>query len=158
MARFVDLTLTVKPGTRGVAFEPKYNFAQHGWNAQTLSLYSHSGTHMDAPLHFEASEQTVDEIPLDRCLGPAWVAKLDGIAPRTSIKVEHLGDIEERLQPGDLSSQTLARFRLRSPRVHPGGSFTFDLATRAREDAPDKPQRCPPPAGTVEVCRGRPHA
>ena len=101
MARLVDLTLTLKPGMRGVAFEPKCNFAEHGWNAQTLSLYSHAGTHMDAPLHFEAGEQTIDEISLDRCIGPAWLAKLDGIAPKTSINVGHLGEIEERLQPGD---------------------------------------------------------
>ncbi len=101
MTRFVDLTLTLKPGMRGVAFEPKYNVAEHGWNAQTLSLYSHCGTHMDAPLHFEAGDQTIDQISLDRCVGPAWVAKLDGIGPRSLINVEHLGDIEARFQPGD---------------------------------------------------------
>ena len=54
MARVVDLTLILKPGTRGVAFEPKYNVAEHGWNAQTLSLYSHSGTHMGAALNLLA--------------------------------------------------------------------------------------------------------
>ena len=33
---------------RHVAFEPKFNFQEHGWNAQTLHLDSHCGTHMDA--------------------------------------------------------------------------------------------------------------
>jgi len=71
--RIIDLTLTLRPGMRGVAFEPKFNFQEHGWNAQTLHLYSHCGTHMDAPLHSEAGDQTIDEIPLARCMArPGW--------------------------------------------------------------------------------------
>ncbi|MCX5819558.1 MAG: hypothetical protein NT047_06565, partial [Deltaproteobacteria bacterium] len=31
----IDLTLTLRPGMRGVACEPKFNFGKHGWNAQT---------------------------------------------------------------------------------------------------------------------------
>lgn len=55
MARIIDLSLTVKDGMRGVQFEPLHTVAQHGWNTRTLHLYSHCGTHMDAPLHFAAA-------------------------------------------------------------------------------------------------------
>lgn len=99
--RLIDLTLTLRPGMRGVAFEPKCNFKEHGWNAQTLHLYSHCGTHMDAPIHSEAGDQTIDEIPLAQCMGTAWLVKLDGIAPRALITVANLGDIAARLAPGD---------------------------------------------------------
>ncbi|HOW64146.1 MAG TPA: cyclase family protein [Candidatus Paceibacterota bacterium] len=99
--RLIDLTLTLRPGMRGVAFEPKYNFKEHGWVAQTLVLYSHCGTHMDAPTHSEAGPQTVDQIPLEQCIGPAWVVNLDGIQPRALITVTSLGDIAARLAPGD---------------------------------------------------------
>ena len=99
--RIIDLTLTLRPGMRGVAFEPRDSFREHGWNAQALHLYSHCGTHMDAPIHFEAGEQTIDEIPLAQCLGPAWLVKLDGIAPRTLITVADLGGVATRLAPGD---------------------------------------------------------
>ena len=101
MSRFVDLTLTLRPGMRGVDFEPKFNFADHGWNAQTLHLYSHCGTHMDAPLHSEAGDESIDEVPLERCMGPAWVVDLDGIAPRSVITVGHLGSVGQRLMAGD---------------------------------------------------------
>lgn len=101
MSRIVDLTLTLKPGLRGVQFEPKYNFAAHGWNAQTLHLYSHCGTHMDAPVHSEAGDQTVDEIPLEQCMGPAWVVNLEGIAPRAFIQVADLKSVANRLEAGD---------------------------------------------------------
>ena len=97
----IDLTLTLRPGMRGVACEPKFNFKEHGWNAQTLHLYSHCGTHMDAPTHSEAGDQTIDEMPLAQCMGPAWLVKLDGIAPRTLITVADLGGIAKRFALGD---------------------------------------------------------
>jgi arylformamidase len=84
MARIIDLTLPLENGLRGVAIEPARTLARDGWNATTLHLYSHCGTHMDAPTHFGVSEQTIDQIPLDRCMGPAWVvdpAGRVGLAP-----------------------------------------------------------------------------
>ena len=101
MARIIDLTLTVRPGMRGVEFEPLHTVAEHGWNSRMLHLYSHSGTHMDAPLHFAAGDGTVDRIPLDHCLGPAWVADLAGIEPQALITVAHLGPVAKKVRPGD---------------------------------------------------------
>ena len=90
--RIVDLTLTLHHGMRGVAFETACTLAEHGWNARTLHLYSHGGTHMDAPLHFGVTEETIDLIPRAHCMGPAWVVDLPGLAPRAMITVAHLGD------------------------------------------------------------------
>jgi kynurenine formamidase len=101
MQRIIDLTLTVRPGMRGVEFETFHTVDEHGWNSRILHLYSHSGTHMDAPLHFAAGDGTVDRIPLDRCLGPAWVIDLAGIAPKAVITVSHLGHMAKRIQTGD---------------------------------------------------------
>lgn len=99
--RIVDLTLPVRPGMRGVEFEPCHTAAEHGYNTRTLHLYSHSGTHMDAPLHFAAGEGTIDRIPLEQCLGPAWVADLSGIQAGAPITVAHLGETASRVRPGD---------------------------------------------------------
>jgi len=98
--RIIDLTLTLCSGMRGVACEPKFNFREHGWNAQTLHLYSHCGTHIDAPTHSEAGDLTIDEVPLSQCMGPAWLVKLDGIAPRAMITVADLGGIATRFATG----------------------------------------------------------
>src|SRR5262249_1054063 len=101
MPRIIDLTLTVRPGLRGVEFEKLHTINEHGWNSTVLHLYSHSGTHMDAPLHFAAGDGTIDRIPLDRCLGPAWVADVPGIEPRGLIRVAHLGPVAKKVRPGD---------------------------------------------------------
>jgi arylformamidase len=101
MARIIDLTLTVRHGMRGVQFEQLHTVAEHGWNSRTLHLYSHSGTHMDAPLHFAAGDGTIDRIPLDLCLGPAWVVDLAGTGPRALIGVADLGSVAQKVRPGD---------------------------------------------------------
>jgi kynurenine formamidase len=38
-----------------------------------IALSEHSGTHLDAPIHFAANKPTVDQIPLERLTGPAVV-------------------------------------------------------------------------------------
>ena len=64
-------------------------------NLSTLSLGSHTGTHVDAPHHFIDGRATVDALALDALLGPVHV-------------VEHLGaghinagDIEAAVLPAD---------------------------------------------------------
>jgi arylformamidase len=101
MARIIDLTLTVRPGMRGVEFETLHTVNEHGHNSRMLHLYSHSGTHMDAPLHFAAGDGTIDRIPLEHCLGPAWVADLSGIEPRALITIAHLGLVAKKARSGD---------------------------------------------------------
>ena len=99
--RIIDLTLTLRPGMRGVEIEPTRLLERDGWNAATLHLYSHCGTHMDAAMHFEAGPETIDEIPLERLMGPAWIVNLSGIAPKALISVADLGGVEKRFAPGD---------------------------------------------------------
>jgi kynurenine formamidase len=101
MSRIIDLTLTLREGMQGVAWESARTVEHDGWNARMLHLYSHAGTHMDAQTHFAAGPETIDQLPLERCMGLAWVVNLDAIADKTSIRVEHLGDVAARFQPND---------------------------------------------------------
>jgi len=101
MPRIIDLTQTLRPGMRGVEITPKSTVARDGWNASTLQLSSHCGTHMDAQVHFEAGPETIDQHTPERCMGAAWVVNLSGIAPKALIEVSHLGKASESLRPGE---------------------------------------------------------
>lgn len=101
MTRLIDLTLTFRRGMRGVDWDIARTVERDGWNARTLHLYSHAGTHMDAQTHFAAGPETIDQIPIERCTGNAWVVDVPGLQPRTLIDVAHLGAIVAQLQPGD---------------------------------------------------------
>lgn len=101
MKRVIDLTLPLTSGDRGVKIEPAHRLETDGWNATTLSLYSHCGTHMDAPVHFGVGKQTIDAIDAGSFIGPAWVADVRPIEPCALIEPEHLGDIAKQFSPGD---------------------------------------------------------
>jgi arylformamidase len=101
MPRIIDLTIPLENGLTGVSIEPAKTLEEDGWNATTLHLYSHCGTHIDAPSHFGVFGQTLDQIPLDRCMGPAWVADLTGITSRALIRVADLGQMSGRVHVGD---------------------------------------------------------
>ncbi len=101
MSRIIDLTLALDSRMRGVEIEPARILEKDGWNATTLHLYSHCGTHMDAPVHFGVGNETIDMIGLDKCIGPAWVVDLSGIEARTLIQVSHLGKVSQKLHSGD---------------------------------------------------------
>ncbi|MEO6786630.1 MAG: cyclase family protein [Chthoniobacteraceae bacterium] len=101
MNRIIDLTQTMRPGMRGVDWEQAKTVERDGWNARTLHLYSHAGTHMDATTHFGAGDETIDQHTPERCMGPAWVVRLGEVKPKQLHEVADLGDIAERFQKGD---------------------------------------------------------
>ena len=45
-------------------------------NVSRLDLGSHTGTHIDAPLHFECGGISVDDLPLDVLIGPARLVEM----------------------------------------------------------------------------------
>jgi arylformamidase len=100
MSRVIDLSMPLATGLRGVEIIPKFTVADNGWNASTLSLYSHAGTHMDAQVHFEAGPETIDQHTPSRCMGFAWLVNLAGIEPKALIECRHLGRAQKELRPG----------------------------------------------------------
>jgi len=101
MPRVIDLTLPFASGARGVRIEPAHRLETDGWNASTLCLYSHCGTHIDAPVHFGVGAETIDTIAVENLVGPAWVADVRPIEPRALIEPQHLGAIPEGFKPGE---------------------------------------------------------
>ena len=47
--------------------------AGYYYSAYAFQGSEHGGTHLDAPIHFQARKQTTDQVPLDSLIGPAIV-------------------------------------------------------------------------------------
>lgn len=66
-------------------------------NLTHLSLGAHTGTHVDAPAHFIDGAPTLEQVPLDRMVGPAHVLDLRGRAAVDAAALRrheiHAGDI-----------------------------------------------------------------
>lgn len=63
-----------------------------GWADDTISMGVHATTHIDAPWHYGpvsagAPAQTIEQIPLDRCIGPGVVLDLSHKADDDPISV-----------------------------------------------------------------------
>jgi kynurenine formamidase len=102
------------------------------WQWETLTLASHTGSHIDAPLHKIAGAASVDAIPLDRFAGPAWIADLRPLEPEARISPERLAAaLPADLPPdaivlmatgwGDIREKS-DLWLYRSPRITPGAS------------------------------------
>ena len=83
MTELIDLTLTLGsdrvapvPGLIGVCTEPLHTHESHARSNTKLTLATHIGTHVDAPFHFHADGVTVDNMPLERYMGPALLLDL----------------------------------------------------------------------------------
>ena len=98
--KIIDLTLTYEEGMRGVAFENAKSKSIDGWNSKTLHLYSHAGTHMDAPFHFEVNNQTIDEFEVSRFVCDSWVIPIDAHAEQ-KIKLADLNAYQNLINKGD---------------------------------------------------------
>ena len=102
MSAIVDLTLTYTDGFTGFKKETSKTIDKDGWNASSLSFYSHCGTHMDAPIHFNVSNQTIDQIPVSDFVGKAWVIDVRHVGDKGLIYSNHIPqDIQNQFVKGD---------------------------------------------------------
>ncbi|TWU45138.1 Kynurenine formamidase [Novipirellula aureliae] len=97
LGRVIDLTRPLTSTVPGVQVEPCKTIEKDGWNATTLSLYSHCGTHIDAPRHFLPNGKTLDALDLSVCSGAARLVNLADTPPRHLISVadviDSIGDV-----------------------------------------------------------------
>jgi arylformamidase len=67
------------PGEPGPKVEPLRRIAKgDSANVSVVSFSDHTGTHVDPPIHFLESGNTVDRLPLDALVGPCVVVAFDG--------------------------------------------------------------------------------
>ncbi len=82
-------------GDPGFAGDQVFNFGEHGFNLFNLTINEHTGTHIDAPLHFSADGLSVDEIPVTDLVAPLCVVDIAARAAE---------DADTLLTPDDLKA------------------------------------------------------
>ena len=82
----IDISVPVRPGMVTYPGDPEVRLERvssigdgDGVNLSRLDLGVHSGTHVDAPLHFVGDGASVETLPLDVLVGPCVV--VDGLDP-----------------------------------------------------------------------------
>jgi len=106
LRRIVDLSAPVGPDTVVYPGDPVPHFSVHstieedGFNLLSVAMGSQSGTHVDAPYHFEDDRPRIDEMDLAKFAGPAVVVDATTLPPRSPITWEHVAPVADRLAPG----------------------------------------------------------
>ena len=76
----LDPHLPVWPGDRQIVLERYHALAKGDTSNDTrLACSVHSGTHVDAPLHFVENGASVEQLPLDMLMGPVRIIELTDI-------------------------------------------------------------------------------
>jgi arylformamidase len=138
----MDVTTTLDPATTPV-YEGdapmRFEFLKdmRKGDAFTLSVYSlgaHSGTHVDAPMHFVSGGASIDQIPIDRLIGPARVIEVaDNIQ---AIDAAELGRHDWRGAPRILfRTRSSIRGWMTSPGFHRDFAYIAPDAAQLLADA-----------------------
>jgi arylformamidase len=85
MREIIDISVPVRPGMVTYPGDPPVTLERvasiadgHPANLSRLDFGVHSGTHVDAPVHFIDGAAGVDAVPLELLVGPARVVDLTG--------------------------------------------------------------------------------
>lgn len=104
----IDLTLPVYPGMPVYPGDPPIVFhrsAGHeteGYTVHSVSLGTHTGTHIDAPYHVDSTGRTVDDFSiLSASTGEATVFHLTGVSADSEITPDSMGKHIEDIAAGD---------------------------------------------------------
>jgi len=73
------------PPVRISVMESHASGAAETWHIEDLHFASHTGSHVDAPLHKIPGGASLDQVPLERWQGPAHIVDMRGILPRQGI-------------------------------------------------------------------------
>ena len=97
----VDLThalspsLPVYPAYKPVQIRQRFSIAQDGFAANEVTFDEHTGTHVDAPVHFVAGGTSADRLAVDRLIAPLVVVS---IIERAAANPDALVSVDDLLQ------------------------------------------------------------
>jgi arylformamidase len=105
--RLVDLTLPIRPGEGRFGllteFATEMSFADAAWQGSTFKMFAHTGTHIDAPVHFLEGAAGIDSASLPSLVGQGWIFDLSSVGERHAITAGELADADPGLRPGTIA-------------------------------------------------------
>jgi len=133
MSRIIDISVPIRtgglvyPGNPSIEVELQQAVAKGaGANVSLIRFGSHTGTHADAARHFFDDGQPVDQIPLERLIGPAIVLNFD----------DHIRAIgAQDLRAFDIDGHTRILLRTRNSALLSQAEFVRDYTYLAPDGA-----------------------
>ncbi|MEM1065050.1 MAG: cyclase family protein [Pseudomonadota bacterium] len=99
--QIVDVTHTLVPdfptyfGEQQFFEEDVFTYAENAFNLKMLRVNEHTGTHIDAPLHFTDGGTSIDEVPVETLVAPLAIV---------DIREKAEADPDAQVTPDDLAA------------------------------------------------------
>ena len=133
MKRIYDISTPVRnsgvvyPGNPEIRIDPQQAISRGaGANVSSVAFGSHTGTHVDAAKHFFDDGQTIDQIPLERFIGPAVL-----LAFGDDVMSVGAGDLRQH----DIGSHTRVLLKTRNSSLLARADFVKDYTFLAPDGA-----------------------
>jgi len=101
--KIIDLThpiaenMSMFPGVDAPRLYVAYNHNECGFMETLISLYSHTGTHIDAPAHLYANGATLDNYPVEQFVGKALIVDCRRLKKGEKISISLLEEQGDKL-------------------------------------------------------------
>ncbi|WP_323007393.1 cyclase family protein [Pseudorhodobacter sp.] len=98
--RVIDLThaydsdFPTFDGKPGILYDVDKKFDADGYHLFKLTIFEHTGTHIDAPLHFSEGATSVDALPVENLIAPLCVVDISAKAAEDPNSMVEASDIE----------------------------------------------------------------
>ena len=105
--RIIDLTHTIKenmpvyPGTEPPRLQIANTIEKDHFKETLLSMFSHTGTHVDAPAHVFADKMTLDAFPASQFTGKALVIDCRALGAGDAITMAQLAPYGDKVKKAD---------------------------------------------------------
>lgn len=100
--KIIDLTHTISenmpvyPGTDGPKLEIANTYEKNGFKETLLTMFSHTGTHMDSPAHLFQNRTTLDSFKAEQFIGKAIVINCSDLKAGQLISMEYIEAVKEK--------------------------------------------------------------
>lgn len=100
--KVIDLTHTISkdmpvyPGTEKPKLDVSNTYEQHGFKETLLTMFSHTGTHMDSPLHLFAEGVSLDSLPAEHFVGEGLVIDCSDLKEGQRITMKYIDYVREK--------------------------------------------------------------
>jgi len=88
LTHYISEDMPVYPGTEGPKLVPANSYEIDGFKETLMTMYTHTGTHMDPPAHLFAGRTTLDQFPITQFVGTALVIDCSDLKEGQRITME----------------------------------------------------------------------
>lgn len=98
----IDLThiickdMPVYPGTERPKLEIANTYDEHGFKETLLTMFSHTGTHMDSPMHLFAGRTSLDSFTVSHFVGKGLVINCSDVKEGQRITMKYIDKVREK--------------------------------------------------------------